>query len=196
MPPPTTTPIWETTAPLSIPGRSPRPLSMPETSERGLSETFPGGRTSLSHPDTRVIWRRVAECHAGQLELTRISLSTLRLATHIFLHCWAGSCPGTLKGTGEGGRGAGRTPCPTAGRSDLALVEPKLPVLLAEVPRGWWWALGRVWLVVTVLAVPGGGSVWGPRCASPAALLGGLHCHCFQLKQAQRGREARPRINS
>ena len=60
------------------------------------------------------------------------------------------------KGEWKGGRGAGRTPCPTSGGSDLAFVEPELPGLLAELPRGWWWALGRVWLVVTVLAVPRG----------------------------------------
>ena len=46
-----------------------------------------------------------------------------------------------LERGGGGWRGAGGTPCPSSGVSDLALVEPELPGLLAELPRGWWWAL-------------------------------------------------------
>lgn len=56
----------------------------------------------LSRPDTRVIWRRVAECHAGQLELTCISLSEQTCHPHL----------PPLLGCGRGMEGGREDPLP------------------------------------------------------------------------------------
>lgn len=79
---------------------------------------FPGGWTLLSRLDTRVIWRRVAECHAGQLELTGISLSEQTCHPHLPpLLGWelSWNSQGHWRG-GEGdGGGQGGPPAPLLG---------------------------------------------------------------------------------
>lgn len=158
-PEPLPTAIWETKL-LSLsskPGRLPPwPPSVAKTFEPCILEPFHWEDTVLSTSHTLFIWRRVAECQAGQPEVICVLLK--EPSCHPHLRVWARRRPGTLKGRVEGGPLA---PPVLPWSVPVCLRRPHAPWFAGRASEGTM-ATGSAGIGVMVLIVTG---VEGGLCA-------------------------------